>query len=76
MPKQLTLKNILEEAIQKEVQSQRLYADLSQRASDEAARDALRNLVREEKDHQELLERYQRSELLWIADLETQSDEI
>ena len=58
MAGQLTLQQVLERAIQKEIEAQRLYSDLSQKAKDTVARDALRDMTRQEKGHQNLLERY------------------
>jgi rubrerythrin len=63
MAAQFTLKEILERAIQKEIASQRLYSDLSQKMSNDAAKDALRQLSRQEQGHQSMLEQYQRGEL-------------
>ncbi len=63
MAAQFTLKEILEKAIQKEIGAQHLYIDLSQKMSDEYARDAFQELARQEWGHQNLLERYQRGEL-------------
>ncbi len=59
----LTLKELLEKAIQKEVESQLLYIDLSREISDEAAKDAFHELAQQEEAHQNLLEQYQRGEL-------------
>ena len=63
MTSDLTLARILDKAIEKEVQSQLLYIDLSQKARDEAAKEAFQEMVRQEIAHQELLEQYQRGEL-------------
>ncbi len=63
MTADITLAKILDRAIEKEVQSQLLYTDLSQKARDRAAREALEAMVRQEMGHKELLERYQRGEL-------------
>lgn len=63
MVTQLTLKEILEKAIRKEIGSQLLYTDLSQKVSEKAAKDAFQFLVRQEQGHQNLLERYLRGEL-------------
>ncbi len=63
MAAQLTMGDILEKAIQKEIESQRLYTDLSQKMSDQAAKDALVKLFREEQRHQDILEQYLRGEL-------------
>jgi len=63
MVTQLTLQNILEKAIQKEIESQHLYRDFSQKMTDEAAKDAFRQLSREEQGHENLLRKYLRGEL-------------
>ena len=63
MATKFTLKEILEKAIQKEIESQRLYSDLSQKMTSDAAKDALRRLSQQEQEHQNLLEQYQRGEL-------------
>ena len=63
MVTQLTLKDVLQKAIQKEIESQRLYSDLSQKMNEEAARDAFQELARQEHGHQQLLEQYLRGEL-------------
>lgn len=60
---QLSLRDILEKAIQKEIESQRLYADLSEQVRDESARTAFQELVRQELGHQNLLESYLKGEL-------------
>ncbi|MFC2020384.1 ferritin family protein [Chloroflexota bacterium] len=54
----LTLKEVLQEAIEKEIGAQHLYNDLSQKVTDEVAKDAFQELVRQEKGHQQLLESY------------------
>jgi len=63
MVTQLTLEEVLQKAIQKEIESQHLYSDLSQKITDEATRDAFQELSRQEHEHQELLEQYLRGEL-------------
>lgn len=63
MATQLTLKELLEKAIRKEVGAQLLYTDLSRKVNNEAAKDALQDLVRQEQGHQKLLEQYLRGEL-------------
>ncbi|MFC1992332.1 ferritin family protein [Chloroflexota bacterium] len=63
MTTQLTLKEVLERAIQKEVGSQRLYTNLSQKVRNKAAKEILQELVRQEHGHQNLLEQYLRGEL-------------
>ena len=63
MATQLTLKEVLEKAIQKEIDSQRLYSDLSQKMTDGTTKDAFQELARQEQGHQTLLEKYLRGEL-------------
>ncbi len=62
MVTQLTLKEVLGKAIRKEIGAQRLYTDLSHKIKDQAARDALQELARQELGHQNLLEKYERGE--------------
>jgi rubrerythrin len=80
MAAQFTLKEILERAIQKEIESQRLYSDLSQKMTNDAAKDALRRLSQQEQEHQDLLEQYQGGELkdvfLLAANREMHSHEL
>lgn len=59
----LTLKEVLDKAIQREIESQRLYTDLGSKVTDEAAKDAFRELHQQEVGHQQVLEKYQRGEL-------------
>jgi len=63
MVTQLTLKEVLEKAIQKEVESRLVYINLSQRVSDEAAKYAFQELARQEQGHQNRLEQYLRGNL-------------
>jgi len=63
MATQLTLNEVLDKAIQKEVESQLLYSDLGQKMDDQAAKDAFQELGRQEQRHQNLLEKYSRGEL-------------
>lgn len=63
MTAQLTLRDVLNQAIQKEIESQRLYADLTQMIDKRSVKDAFRGLTRQEKGHQKTLERYLRGEL-------------
>jgi len=63
MATQLTLREVLEQAIQKEIESRLLYTGLSQKVNDEAAKNAFQELARQEQGHQDLLEQYQRDEL-------------
>ena len=60
---QLTLNEVLEKAIGKEVESQHLYSDLSRQMTNTAAKDAFLELFRQEQGHQKLLEQYLRGEL-------------
>ena len=63
MATHLTLEEVLGKAIQKEIDSQRLYSNLSQQMTGEATKDVLQELVRQELKHQQLLEQYLRGEL-------------
>jgi rubrerythrin len=63
MRTQLTLNEVLEKAIQKEIDSQHLYHDLSQKMTDVATKNAFQELAQQEQGHQNLLEQYLRGEL-------------
>ena len=63
MATQFTLNQILERAIQKEIESQHLYSELGQRMTNDAAKDALRQLSQQEQRHQNMLEQYRQGEL-------------
>ena len=63
METRLTLKDVLEKAVQKEIESRLLYIDLSQKVDEEAAKDACQELAQQEQRHQNLLEQYLRGEL-------------
>jgi rubrerythrin len=63
MVTQLTVTDVLKKAIQKEIESQRLYTDLSQKMIEQAAKDAFGKLSQQEKGHQNLLEQYLRGEI-------------
>ena len=63
MVTQLTLKEVLGKAIQKEIGSRLLYINLSQKMSDKAAKDAFQELARQEQGHQNWLGQYLRGEL-------------
>jgi rubrerythrin len=63
MAYQLTVRNVLEKAIQKEIESQQLYRHLSEKMTDKAAQDAFRQLARQEQGHQQLVEQYLHGEL-------------
>jgi rubrerythrin len=58
----LTVKQVLETAILKEIESQQLYADLGSRVTEDAAKEAFRELANQEKAHQRFIERYLRGE--------------
>ena len=63
MTTRLTVQSVLEKAIEKEIEAQHLYRDLSQKMTDAAAKDAFGQLSREEKSHEELLRKYLRGEI-------------
>lgn len=63
MAVQLSLKDVLEKAIQKEIESQRLYTDLSQKVKEASVRSAFQSLAKQELGHQRLVESYLRGEL-------------
>jgi len=63
MAKGFTIGRILEIAIQKEIESQNLYAKLSQKVTNDAAKDTLRQLTQQEHRHQNILEQYRQGEL-------------
>lgn len=54
----LTLSEVLEKAIKKEIEAQQLYGDLSREVNEEAAKDAFQELASQEQGHQKLLEQY------------------
>ena len=60
---QLTLREVLEKAIQKEVEAQHLYSDLGRKVTDKAAKDVFQELTLQEQGHQNLLEQYLRGEI-------------
>jgi rubrerythrin len=63
MTNKLTVQSVLEKAVQKEIEAQELYRDLSRTATDDVARDMFRELSKVEKKHEELLRKYLRGEL-------------
>ena len=63
MATKFTINRILEIAIQKEIESQHLYTDLSQKVTNDASKDALRQLTQQEQRHQNILEQYRQGEL-------------
>ncbi len=60
---QLTLKEVLARAITREIESQQLYTELSQKVNHGAAKEAFIELGHQEQGHQKLLERYQRGDI-------------
>ena len=58
MPTKLTIKDVLQSAIEKEIGAQKLYSDLERKVASNIAKDTFRELVKQEKGHQTLLERY------------------
>ena len=63
MATKFTLNRILEIAIHKEIESQHLYTELSQKVTNDAAKDTLRQLAQQEQRHQNMLEQYRQGEL-------------
>ena len=63
METQLTLKEVLEQAIQKEIASRFLYSGLRQRVNNPSAKDALESLAGQELKHQQFLEDYLKGNL-------------
>jgi len=63
MATQLTLKQILGRAIQKEIESQHFYSELSRKITNDSAKDILQQLSQQEQRHQIMLEQYRQGEL-------------
>jgi rubrerythrin len=63
MPESLSLKEVLALAIAKEIESQKTYAELGRKSKSSAVQEAFQMLIAQEKEHQELLERYRAGEL-------------
>jgi rubrerythrin len=63
MADKTTIEDILEKAIDKEIEAQELYRNLQETIENEAAQGILKQLVKVEEKHEELLRRYQRDEL-------------
>jgi len=63
MVTQFNLNEVLEKAVEKEKASQLLYENLSQRMKNPVAQNAFRELAREEREHQNLLEQYRSGQL-------------
>ncbi|MFC1866411.1 ferritin family protein [Chloroflexota bacterium] len=62
MATQLTLSKVLEQAIQKEIESRLLYTHLGDKMQDKGIKDTFLDLARQEQGHQNLLERYQQGD--------------
>ncbi len=58
MDKQLTLKEVLEQAIDKEITSRNLYSSLRQRVENHASKDALQSLAAQEEKHRQFIQDY------------------
>ena len=56
MAVQLSLRDVLDKAIQKEIESQRLYTGLSQKVKDNSARTVFQDLARQELGHKQRIE--------------------
>jgi rubrerythrin len=54
----MTLSDVLNRGIQREIESQRLYTELGQRVKESAAKYAFDILVLQERRHQQILEQY------------------
>jgi rubrerythrin len=54
----MTLSDVLNKGIQREIESQQLYSDLERRVKESAAKYAFEILVKEEHRHQQILEQY------------------
>jgi rubrerythrin len=63
MATRLTVQTILKKAIEKEIEAQHLYQELSQKMTEAVARDAFLQLSKEEKGHEQLLRRYMRGKI-------------
>ena len=59
----LTLKEVLDMAVIKEKESQELYAGLAEKSGKKAVKEAFDTLIRQEKQHQTMLEQYRAGEL-------------
>lgn len=63
MTEQLTLGDVLDRAIQKEVMSQSLYTGLKQQVKNPASKDAFQALAEQEQKHQHILEDYRQGKI-------------
>ncbi len=59
---QLTLLEVLGKAVQREIDSQRLYTDLGNKVNEDSAKYAFKELVQQERGHQVILEQYMKGE--------------
>ena len=58
MVTRLTVKEVLNQAISKEVEAQKLYSDLQRMMTSQIAKETFGGLVNEEKGHEDLLRKY------------------
>jgi rubrerythrin len=58
MPKQLSLKQVLDLAVLKEIESQMLYAKLGSKARSPSVKEAFNALIDQERQHQDIFEQY------------------
>ena len=63
MVTKFTVNRILEIAIQKEIESQHLYNELSQKVTNDTAKDTIQQLSQQEQRHQNVLEQYRQGKL-------------
>jgi rubrerythrin len=63
MMTEVTVQSVLEKAIEKEIEAQQLYQDLSQKMTGATVRDAFSQLSEEEKGHETILRKYLRGEI-------------
>lgn len=63
MATQFTLNQILERAIQKEIESQHFYSELSRKTTNDSAKDTLQRLSQQEQKHRSMLEQYRQGKL-------------
>lgn len=58
MSEQMTLNEVLGKAVQREIDSQRLYTELGNQVKEDPIKYAFKELVKQEMGHQEILEQY------------------
>jgi rubrerythrin len=63
MKTECTLDEILDMAIDKEIEAQQLYKNLSEQVEADAVKDAFLEIAKQEKMHQNVIERYKRGDL-------------